>query len=80
MTDLKWQDPPPSKGGRKAKWPIVGEQLKAHPEQWALVAESVSGGASGSVKRGLGPNFQIATRTRTDGKFDVYARYVGESS
>lgn len=68
-----WQDPPaPMKGReRTVELDALAAELKAHPGRWALVATNPYPGASKQYKnRGL----QVITRTRPDGKYDVYAR------
>lgn len=83
MTDLKWQDPPQDPRGRKpghGRWKMVADELRSRPGEWALV---LVGSASNvqRIKRGedsMGPGFDATSRRRPDGKFDVYARFVGE--
>lgn len=83
MTDIKWQEPP-ADARRVGKWEAVAEELRARPNEWALVHTGAAA-AVRSIKtgqyRGMTPgDFEAVGRSRPDGKTDVYARFVGESA
>jgi hypothetical protein len=77
MSDIKWQAPPASKTDR-TKWARISEQLRGRPGEWALVAERVSRATGETQCRKYG--LERTVRSRKDGQFDVYARFVGEVS
>ena len=70
--------PPPISGpgeGNIGKWKRVADELAAHPGQWALVAEGLTRGQSGSpVIRLKHYGCQTVTRGSAAG-IDVYARW-----
>lgn len=81
--DIKWQDPPPSKRVyRHEHWQTVFAALRQRPGTWALVEEGANAGTGSLIKNGRysgteAGEFDAVVRSRPDGKFDVYARYVG---
>jgi len=84
---IEFREPPRAKGGRAALMDHgeVAAALRAHPGEWALIATASSDLAQ-SVKharrKAYAPagSFEATTRARSDGRFDVYARFVGEVS
>lgn len=79
--ELTWTAPPPAKFGSRyaARLNEIVDALKARPGDWALLGASkqTSGLGSASLrKRGC----KIAVRTRPDGQYDIYARWVGDAS
>ena len=91
MSDIKFQDPPPanrSKHSRVARtdWRRVADALAERPGQWALVAEGYHREAVQQIKQGelsafrpVGA-FDATARSRGNGKFDIYARFIGEAA
>ena len=86
MTGMKWQEPPATKGGRGSnRWREILAKLQERPGQWALVLE---GGSSANVSHiksgvyggGIPGAFEATGRKRPDGRYDIYARYVGGES
>jgi hypothetical protein len=77
---LKFQEPPASK---RTLWPDVFAELRSRPNEWALVKEaSASQSTTTHIGRGLyagstSGEFEARSSKREDGKFDIYARYVG---
>lgn len=80
MSDLQWIEPP-SKGRRGAKpgkWSEIANTLRGNPGAWALV--SGEEGSSGSRARAMpADEYDVTSRVREDGRYDVYARYVGDA-
>ena len=85
MTDIKWQEPP-TDGRIRGQWEKVAAALRGRPGEWALVRERADASQAIRIKRATIPafspagSFEAVSRKREDGKFDVYARYVGEVS
>lgn len=83
--DIVWEEPPPRvrKGGKPATWNPVLDALRAHPGEWARIAENASKWFSGSLQQGRVGNarkgeFEATFRcTNDDGTGCAYARYVG---
>lgn len=91
---IRWEEPPATESRvsttrRKApsKYDLLANELRSRPGQWALVLDDGSSGkASGLATHiRLGQvlcftptgDFDAVTRV-VDGKYLVYARYVGE--
>lgn len=91
---IRWEKPPPSRrlggypvGQGKSRWAAVAEELRAHPGEWALIAESplgVNGGLATQIRMGHmvcwspAGDFDAETR-RADGVRKVWACYVGDA-
>lgn len=90
---IRWEDPPPTNArwtggssGPRSKYAPLAEQLRAHPGRWALVREvdrqSDAAGFASLIRFGrticFEPrgDFDACTRA-VDGRFRVYARYLG---
>lgn len=92
---LRWETPPPSRrrggypqGQGKSRWQDVADELRAHPGDWALIAESPvtsNSGLATQIRMGqavcFSPagDFDAETR-RMDGVRKVWAVYVGDDS
>jgi hypothetical protein len=84
--ELIFEEPPDDgRGHRPGKTP-VGQwlaSLREHPGQWAkFPKEQMSGSAAGVIRRGQGygvkkGEFEAASRSTTNKRFWLYARYVG---
>jgi hypothetical protein len=83
---LRWEDPPEDARGANVtdRWQAIAEELRAHPERWAVVVESTSGACGAWVNRirtgksAFKPAGAFEAVSRADGKeVRVYARYVG---
>lgn len=93
-TELVFEDPPPSGGGRQAGKSELGRWLAAlreHPGRWAKypkmrVTQHAAAAVAGTIKRGKGyglqaGEFETTTRKAEDGKGGwLFARYVGADS
>ena len=85
---VKFQDPPKTTGGRgsRGKHLEIASELRGRPGEWALVMEGVAGSSPTMIRTGAiraytpAGAFDATARKRPDGKFDVYARFVGEVS
>lgn len=80
---LKWVEPPTNKGPH-GKWAEIADELRARPNEWALVASQASLSYSSALRSGSAPGwtrgeFEVRTVgndvSRTRG--DIYARYIG---
>ena len=84
MDEIRWEDPPETRGQGSTKWLGVLRPLMAHPKRWAVVkAYPHSKTASAIVtnlrrrKLGVPPGqWEFASRTVGD-ECRVYARYLG---
>lgn len=79
--DIIWQAPPAKtvvrrKGGVRAQFI---EALKARPGEWAIYGGPQYASVGTELKRAY-PGVDACSRKRPDGKFDVYARWIGEAS
>lgn len=82
---LKWENPEPrrTKGN---KWETIANELRAHPGQWAVVAENVSASITVQIKSGVygsmprGEFEAVARGTHGNRAEKIYARYVGDGS
>lgn len=86
-SELKWQEPPTDARKKDLpRWIAVAAALKDHPNRWAIVTEADNTGAAYRIKTGSLPafrpsgSFEAVARSRPDGKFDIYARFVGGDS
>lgn len=86
---MKWEEPPLSpRTARGRTWKAEAAELRAHPGQWAVIAErpryerSRAYDLSVNVKQGriaaFRPSGSFEAAVRLDGDMHkVYARYVG---
>lgn len=83
---LRFEEPPPSNGKGRIAWPPVADELRANPEDWAVVAictrRAAASGKAQMIKSGAVPAFRPkgsfeATYRSVEDEFRVYARYVG---
>jgi len=84
---MKWQAPPEVNRGRNdlSKYASEAAALRAQPGKWALVIEGTGPSIGGQVRAGRLTNFpkgefEATSRKRSDGKYDVYVRFVGDPS
>lgn len=78
---VEWVDavPQPTRNG---KWARICDELRTRPGQWARVHTSTSTAFATMLKQGkLGGSapgeFEATCRRNVDGKYEIYARYVG---
>lgn len=72
----------------QSKWSAIGEELRKHKGRWGLVAKKANRQAAASAAQSiknktlnLGPGlYEAAARTTDDGRFVVYARFLGDKS
>ena len=87
-TGIVWQDPPAKGSGRPGgKHVGLTDELREHPNQWALVRANSSGAAfAQQIKKAVLVGFEPAGAFESRavslgaGRYDIYARYVGEQS
>ena len=84
-TGIIWREPESNKKGRVNKrraWLTqLEEELKSHPDQWALISETQK--SSTINPRFRGPDFERAYRiVSVDGArtFRIYCRYIGANA
>ena len=79
---MKFQDPPKTQRSKHPHYEIAAE-LRAHPNQWALVFENTNPTYQQHIKSGFlaayrpAGSFESRSASKGAGKFDIYARYVG---
>jgi len=84
MSGLEWKQPPTD--GRSRDWPAVAAALTSRPGEWARIATNTSASLTTRIRQGAIAVFQPAGTFEArsvsvgDGKFDVYARFVGADS
>lgn len=81
MSEIVWQAPPvldrsQQRNGRVKEFV---DALKSRPGEWALYPDPVRGPSNVSVNRKRFPGTEWTSRRRPDRKYDLYARWVGES-
>lgn len=85
---IEFKTPPPSKTGIEpgAKHRDIAAALKARPNEWALILPDRSASTVQAITSGRNAAFQppgsfeAVSRSRKNGRADIYARYVGEVS
>ncbi len=82
MTDLEWREPPtlPRGPGAPSKYRPIGDQLRARPQEWAVIAHDVSRSVASQIKRhqALGPGRFEVISCGEGKRGDVYARFLGD--
>lgn len=87
MSDIVWEEPPPSRyGAKRDGWNRIAAELRANPGRWARIRECETRGRASvwaqQVRQGQSSawlpagSFEAASRS-VDGTYVVYARYVG---
>ena len=83
---IEWREPEPTKHGPHPKWTAVAEELKANPQQWAMVGvykRSSASTTAARINRGeivaFSPvrSFEACARAIGDDQYELFARYVG---
>lgn len=79
MTDIIWQDPPPTKQheGTPGRVGRMVDALKARPGEWAKDPNPQFRNTQ-TVRKHRYPGTEWTARKRPDGQWDVYGRWVGE--
>lgn len=89
-TTVHFEEPPVAHRGRRGVSRIkqeIAQQLKDRPGEWAWIRNGKSRGAAASIayhmKIGTSPAFRPegsfeAVSRNVDGKYRIYARYIGE--
>lgn len=80
MDDIKWADPPPAKGrfGDAGSRERFVTALKSRKGVWAQYRPDRrhSAGVAPTMRKAF-PGLEVTQRTRPDGMYDVFARWVG---
>ena len=84
---VKFQDPPPeaTQPRKQSRHTAVAAQLKENPGKWALLEEVQTRSSATMIRRGNHKayqpdgSFEAVAQARSDGAYDVYARYIGEN-
>lgn len=89
MSEIVWEDPPEPATGRKGVWFERLSPLMEKPGEWARVLDTlfartaygtvtvIKQGKSGTRSMNRPPGQWEACARKVDGKFYVYARYLG---
>jgi hypothetical protein len=78
---IQWKNPP---AAPKQEYKLADdtqqiiEALRSNPGEWALIKEDVNPNVTTSWKKRPGFEAKSSKIGKTNGKYDVYARYVGE--
>lgn len=80
---LTWQEPPPSPyQGTHGRYSVVADALRERPGEWALILNAKSQSHAGQLR--LSPyfagGFELTSRKAANGRYDIYARYIGATS
>jgi hypothetical protein len=87
---IRWEDPPPPKHRPRppaAYWRAIAGELRLKPGVWAIIDDGsptarVAAVVASQIRHGRRSDFpegefEAEWRTTSDGKHQVYARYVG---
>jgi hypothetical protein len=76
---IEFKNPPKSKGnsGPRAETKIIIDTLQSRPGEWALIKRDVSRAAGSLWKKRPGIEAKASSIGKSEGKFDLYARWVG---
>jgi hypothetical protein len=85
---FRWEEPPVTRGREPRDWTAVLGRLKDRPGEWARVAETDTANNAAATAysirhgnySGIRPNQYDAVSRSVEGRFCVYARWVGETS
>ena len=86
MIELNWEEPPSSPYRTRRDWKSVADSLRAHPNEWAVVAEDVSASTGTHIRHGRLRAFtpagafesRVLGARASDGRAEkIYARFVG---
>ncbi|QAB16988.1 hypothetical protein Leucomu_02815 [Leucobacter muris] len=77
MTEIKWQEPEPTRTGRSSagagRWQQVAKELRKRPGQWALVGEDVAASTAAHLKK---MGLEATLRGMNNGRAaKLYARF-----
>lgn len=82
--EVVWEDPPNGPGSSGC-WGKLLAPLREHPGRWAKVkvGNDVVRAEGSNIKRGAyagieAGEFEVTSRAVGDGRYALYARYVGE--
>lgn len=77
---------PPARTNKASKHAENAKALREKPGMWAIVAEGAATGMSSAINSGSYAayrpkgEFEATARSEGDGKYTVYARYIGSNN
>jgi hypothetical protein len=79
---IRFENPPQNRRNTKRDWDAIFTELRANPDQWAIVAEKASPSMANQIKRGAYRSsdpgeFDAVSRSNGDGTVRIYARFIG---
>jgi hypothetical protein len=74
LGDIEWAEPQPIPRGRAQTFV---DALRCRPGKWAKYPTSVAKGGSSTTYATNHPGTEWASRKRSDGRYDLYARWIG---
>jgi len=84
VTEIRWENPPSTRGGRYTDWNALLLPLMEQPNRWAIIAtrptsmsaQSAAGGLRAKRSKMPPGRWEFAAR-QVDGEHRIYARYLG---
>lgn len=78
-SEIKWEAPPAKRGGSGSAGRMAAfvEVLKTRPNEWAVYAEGITNSVVVSTAPKRYPQTQWTGRKQANGKWTIYARYIG---
>ena len=75
---IEFKNPPAQRGrGRSTETQAILDALHSRPGEWALIKTDVSAAAGTNWKKHEGLEVRVTSIGKPNGKWDVYARWVG---
>lgn len=82
MTGIIWEDPPEQGRNTSGRWtdltPLMAE-LRTRPNTWGRLPVTYSTHVIPKPQRDHYHDFQWSARRRPDGRYDHYARWIGDT-
>ena len=82
---VEWKNPPPVATGRSChKWSLIADELRDHPNEWAMVCNDSALSFGTHLRKGkaqgwVAGDFEVRTvrRDAARSRGEIYARFVG---
>jgi hypothetical protein len=72
--NIEWTEPPAARRGKtSSKWLKITEELKAKPNQWALIGRVKHASQATVISRTY--DVKVISRKGSDGLYDLYGIY-----